>query len=914
MRALPARMLSLATGLLALVAAIPLAAQAPTGTVRGVVKNPEGDAVFGASVRIDGTMIGGTADGTGRYVIARVPAGKQTVRVRAIGYRPDSKVVDVPAGGSVEVNFDLASDPMRAEAVVVTGTRSERVTKEATVSAAVIDNVQLTKLAPNFNIADAVRTIPGIHAENGGGELASNVFVRGIPSPGQQRYLMMLENGMPVQSAINLSAEDVLLRQDQNLDRVEVVKGGNSTVFGVSRPGGIINYIDKVGGPTQQNVLQVTTAPSGLYRLDYNSSGPMGDKLTYNVGGFLRLDDGPLQGGLPTQGMQFKANVTRMLEKGYVRAHLKIIDDKVQFFLPVPYAKGADVAAVGRAGTLNTPEAANLIVSGFTGGFFNGTFQSKMANGILVRGPVATLEFSNEVAPGWQLTSRTRMSNIAHEFNIFLPGSNTNTAAGFAAQYLTNPAWRPVYSYVNNAVVPFNSANVMTQDARYRNRPFTEYANETQLQRKIVQGQTQHSLTLGSFLSRTRQLDQQFSPLTLIDVQSQPRLLDLTIRGGPAGSAGDTVVRRITQNGLTRLSSAYTNAEYQTGIAAFFAGDEMQIGTKWRVDLGARYERQNTSISQEQTANQTVGITEAGRNVAIGTGRFVRRVVKFDDWAATGGVNYAINATSNFYVSGSRGFRIPDASFFTSLALDANGNFRQPQLTKNEQFLQGEVGYRLTTKQAGLTVAPFYVNIKNRLQSDLRILPGGVSAVVTDAVGETRTAGVEATLVATPSALPGWTFQAAGTYQDHKALNFPQVPTIYLRDANGAIRDSVTSNSGRKIRRQPNTMADLSANYQRRGLDANFDYNYIGSRFADDANLQKLEGFGVLTAGAGYTFGRNTAQRIRVGVNIYNLLDDRGVTEGDPRLAGGVDPSTLPFLNFRPILPRRVMVSLRYDF
>ena len=891
-----------------------LGAQDGAGSIRGVVSTAAGAPLFGASVRVGGTTLGAQTDAGGRFTVTRVPAGRHEVSVRAIGYRPETRAVDVTGGSAVELAVSLTADPLRIEAVVVTGTRSARVTKEATASAAVLDQQTLAQRSPNFTVADAVRSIPGIHAENGGGELASNVFVRGIPSPGQQRYLMMLENGLPVQSAINLSAEDVLIRQDLNVEQLEVVKGGTSTVFGVSRPGGILNYIDRTGGPTRVNTVQATTAQRGLYRVDLNSNGPLGERWRYSVGGFFRRDDGPLESRLPTEGGQLKANVTRLLGRGYVRAYVKYLNDRAQFFLPVPYAQGAETAAVGDLGTLNTAAANDVVVSGLNGGFFGGTFRSRMENGILVRGPVGTLELDTEFGGGWRVVSRARASDLAHEFNIFLPGSNTASADAFARPFLTNPAWRPVYSYANDPAAPFGAAGVLTQDARYRNRPFTEYANETQLQRRLRAAGAEHALTLGGFVSRTEQADQQFSPTTLIELASAPRLVDLEIRGGAAGTAGDTVVRRITSGGLTRLSSAYTNAEYATGIAALFAGDEVRVGDRWRIDLGARYERQRTTIDQEQTAPQTIGATEAGRNVAIGNGQFLDRTVRFDDWAATAGVNYAATRTSNVYVSGSRGFRIPDASFFTSLALDPEGNFRQPEISKSEQFLQAEAGYRLTTPAFGLSVAPFYVNIRNRLQSDLRILPGGTSAVVTDAVGETRTIGVEGTAVVAPPMLPGATLQAAVTLQDHEALDFRQVPTILLRNAAGAVRDSVTSNSGNKIRRQPNTMLDLSAGYDRNGFDGLANWNYIGARFADDANLQELEGFGVVTLSGGYTFNTGAGQRARAGLSVYNLLDSRGRTEGDPRLAGGIDPGSLAFLNFRPILPRRVLFNVRYDF
>ncbi len=70
----------------------------------------------------------------------------------------------------------------------------------------------------------------------------------------------------------------------------------------------------------------------------------------------------------------------------------------------------------------------------------------------------------------------------------------------------------------------------------------------------------------------------------------------------------------------------------------------------------------------------------------------------------------------------------------------------------------------------------------------------------------------------------------------------------------------------------------------------------------------------MLTANAGYTVPIGEGRSLRLGINVYNLTDSDGLTEGDPRLPPGADPADLPFFNARPVLPQRWKFSATYNF
>jgi hypothetical protein len=142
------------------------------------------------------------------------------------------------------------------------------------------------------------------------------------------------------------------------------------------------------------------------------------------------------------------------------------------------------------------------------------------------------------------------------------------------------------------------------------------------------------------------------------------------------------------------------------------------------------------------------------------------------------------------------------------------------------------------------------------------------------------------------------------TYQDHEYTDFTQPG-----------EDGLLDFSGNEIQRQPNVLGQLGLQYNAGGFDARVSGKYTGPRFPSPSNFEnaELDAYTIVNFDSGYTLEFADAQSLRLGVNIFNALNSRGLTEGNPRLAPGVDPSQQPFFIARPILPRRVKVSMTYN-
>ena len=147
------------------------------GTLTGTIDDGQ-EALIGANILIQGTGSGTVTDFDGNYSL-RLPVGEQTILITYTGYSPMEYTLLVEQGKTYTQNFTLQTDKLSLDEVVVTATFGSRSQKDSPISMTYLNAGQLQKLASNSQ-ADILRTIPGITAEGGGGEVASNVFVRGM--------------------------------------------------------------------------------------------------------------------------------------------------------------------------------------------------------------------------------------------------------------------------------------------------------------------------------------------------------------------------------------------------------------------------------------------------------------------------------------------------------------------------------------------------------------------------------------------------------------------------------------------------------------------------------------------------------------------------------------------------------------
>jgi len=225
------------TGSLLLLLARPLAAQ--TAVVSGAVTDSAGAPIEYARVRAAGTNLRALTDGAGRFRLARVRAGQVVLHVDRVGYRRVVDTLAVASGESLFVNVTLAAAAFVAEPVVVTAAKRSQLVSQAITSVAVVSDTDLARRAV-ATVDEAVDKAPGVQFLNGQVNIrGSSGYVQGLGS-----RVLLLVDGVPAnqgdRGGINW---DLVPLQD--VQRVEIVKGAGSSLYGSSAFGGVVNVLTR---------------------------------------------------------------------------------------------------------------------------------------------------------------------------------------------------------------------------------------------------------------------------------------------------------------------------------------------------------------------------------------------------------------------------------------------------------------------------------------------------------------------------------------------------------------------------------------------------------------------------------------------------------------------------------------------
>ena len=859
-----------------------------TGTVSGTVTNEQGAPLAGVQVTVEGTGLGAVSQDNGRYVITHVPVGARTIRARYVGYRPQSMPVTVAADQRAAENFRMVEDPLSLSSVVVTGTATPRVNEEASVAITTLTPELIDQAAPR-STTEMLRYVPGFtRIESSGGEVNENITMRGILGV---EYVMFMEDGLPVFPTMHtfFMNADNLFRPDENIDEMEVVRGGSSALYGSNTPGAIANFINKTGGPELHGSFKVSAATQGLARYDMNTNGPLGDDWRFNIGGFYRYDHGVRDPGFPgISGGQIKANVTRLLPNGYFRVSAKYIDDRNQFILDLPFQNPGDpkyVPGFGDYGSMNTLEGNDIRVP-----TPNGQLELPLDNGLRTVAGWLTADVAFDLSNGWRLQNAAQAMQNAQQWNAIVP-SDVMSAADFVTRPVNQgglgfPAGTQfTYTYTNRLdetgkPMPFSTANGLVAPGGewHVEKPLSAFQDQFQLKKSLGQ----NNLALGLYFANYSQTNRWYFTDILTNVANNPSFLDLVVNSG--GKQID-----VTKNGFRHFVSNYVNGSGQATILSGSLGGEFKLTDRLRADVGGRWESNNFVQSSENTSLVDLDGNPATTydDESWGNNTFRHFDKTMHDWAGSLGLNFRLTNQVALYALGSRSYKMP--------ALDEFLNAQSPEqvdLFGSRQVQDYEGGVKYASARFGATLNGFWMLLKN--------------IVGQGAVTDTLTGRTTWIVVTSPEN------KSYGAELELSALPFTplrlEANATWLKAELGA---GAGADIGSWINGVPPIIANTAATYSISNFRLTGDWHFVGRRFSDVKAGNVLPQYSYFNFGAGYTLPRS---RLGITADLLNAFQSTGLEEGNPRLALFAGGRTSDLFLARPLLPRRLMVSLRHDY
>lgn len=830
------------------------------------------------------------------------------------------------------------------EEVIVTGVPNglrSGVTKfESSLSVTDFDEDRLREIGSS-NTTGIFAEVPGVWAEATGGGSGNNLFIRGLPAGGAYRFTKLNVDGLPsIEEQANFVNPDGIFKLDETIEKLEAIRGGSSGVFASNSPGGLFNFVSKKGTQEFEGLVKLELADYDYQRADLFLSGPINETTTYAVGGFYRKSTGVRDAGFDgDDGGQIRASLTKELEKGEFTLRASVIDDKNIFYLPfIARVEGGEIKSFPGisqlTGTNVTDDAASLTivqpggrteVIDSTDGIYNKAFN------------IGT-EFSYELANEWVLTNKNRYASTEWDANMHIPfgvGEANSIIGGFLA-----PAQAAFGSDVSGLAVRFvedgvggtstfqfadgNSAGengngfLMSQALFAWDTSSDMFVNDFSLSRSFEVGESTHNISIGNYYSKSDYEVFNQTPLFLTELTSSPRLVNVYA----VNDAGD-VLGAVTQNGISSygccgglLAANYT---VDTDIMAFYASDEWVVNDNLRIDIAARYEKQDFdgSVTQDgvfnlSDSNPLGGLpTLADDSVVFRDGGPLTQFsVEQSVSAFSLGANYVVNDSVSVYGRISDGERTPDINF---LANAARANPGDPsgaaQRLPVNQLLQAEGGVKFNFDKFQAFLTLYSTEFEDQVSAIVAPQDADGNPLNATPLLSTDTTGIETEFEFGPFA--GFSLNAKATFQK------PEVSNVSLFGPDAArASTNLSGDIGNLPPRVPETMITIRPKYSfvvNDNMDGAVHLNiyHAGDRFGDFGNNILIPSYTTIGAGGILNVGEN----LSFSFIAENLTNEIGFTEGNPRtnlLAGGGQRVIVD--NGRSVHGRNVRFSVTYRF
>src|SRR3972149_6288861 len=222
---------------------------AEKGTVNGTVTDKKSRTPLpGITITVQGNDAMGFSDELGEYSL-ELPEGAYTIRAELLGYKTsEAKGVVVIGGEENKVNFAMQEiEAIKGEEVVVTGDRMTIPLSRATASVSIVGEKEFKFTAGADDAGVLLKNTPGVQMESIGGAGSKKIIkIRGQGSPINNNRVLLLIDGVPNQSPRVGTAEisDIPV---ESIEKIEVLKGAASAIYGGAAQAGVINVITKRG-------------------------------------------------------------------------------------------------------------------------------------------------------------------------------------------------------------------------------------------------------------------------------------------------------------------------------------------------------------------------------------------------------------------------------------------------------------------------------------------------------------------------------------------------------------------------------------------------------------------------------------------------------------------------------------------
>jgi iron complex outermembrane receptor protein len=283
---------ALAVGLaLAVVVVTPAVSQ--TAVVRGSVRDSSTSEPL-ALARVDVTAgdhrSGATSDERGRFHVRDVLPGSVSIHVTRIGYRPATFTRLLAAGDTLDLTIALSAAGVPLDPVVVSVSRTEQAAIDAPAAVSVVGRDAIERAATLAPV-ELVRDAPGVDMASKG--LLQRTFsVRGEASANSGALLLFTDYRYAALPSVSFNIPYLIAAGSEDLDRIELVRGPASALYGPGAPRGVLHFITRSPFESRGGVVAVTAGSRSSVGGDFRVAERLGQRLAVKLSGaYIQGDD-----------------------------------------------------------------------------------------------------------------------------------------------------------------------------------------------------------------------------------------------------------------------------------------------------------------------------------------------------------------------------------------------------------------------------------------------------------------------------------------------------------------------------------------------------------------------------------------------------------------------------------------------
>jgi len=822
------------------------------------------------------------------------------------------------SGGVAYAQEQAGAGAAGAEAlqeVVVTATAQAVKKLDASYSIVSASQADIAMANP-ASTAEIYKLSPGVWPEASGGQTGVNIDVAGFPlGGGDSPYFTTMVQGTPVYGSPNLSFMDnsSMFRMDDTVERVEIVQGGTSALFGPGQPGATANFILRTGSAKPTGSLGVTYGFEGnggsLYRVDAFESGKLTEGWYGSIGGFYRKGDGVRDPQYPSDiGGQLTATLKHDLDNGSVMFWARTTHDKNQWVADLPYT------VVN--GSIHTYPGFDQL---------NSTWNSRQLQNVSIPDPGCNCLRNDDISDGrgadlsyfgselkaafgngWSISNNFIFDGGYLNTHAMINNGNPTTLGAYVSGLTSASTWptaligAPIQAVYPNGLAADPNQGVILQQVWLVQKKLTSAIDEFRLNKELFSGNT---LTLGVYAAHYTMNDN-WSLGSNILTTNVPNAAPIIL----SATAGGNIYQVTSPQGIT------TNGGYNilqngraTNVAAYLS-DSWKID-RWLFDAGARLEHINLTQETSNTSPVQMGsVLDLWDNaVPLPNGTFSHGSRTNTRPTFSAGANYEFSDNMSAYVRVNNGVLL---RIFDDVRCNVqDGKDGCPNVVPLQTVQNYEFGFKIQNQWTYIDASAYHKEFQgiSYTPKDIGGSPiGPATTYASTSTGGRLVGSVNPFATSDNKPLAAFKITVNGIYEnahykDHEGC------VVYNDINNQPVCGAINGNQlARLPKYQYRITPDDTQVFSWGTLTEQLTYEYIGKRFQDESNLTPLPSYWDLGAGIDARVGESWEFRL-LGSNLTNEI---GLTEGNARFGGNTVQNNVGM--GRSIVGREVNLTAKY--